>query len=785
MVTIRGIRARSGQSLALFAVGALTMAGCIVAVGYSRETHVSVGSAGAFLLLAVVALAGQGAASVRARRSEIALAQLRGSHGLTLLRRAIIEPSVILLAAAAAGIAIGRFVARTAVHRWVGEGATLEMTTAEWAAAATVLVVSLVVVVVVSWHTTYEPLTAKLAGLDRPRPTTAAGLLLGLLAITGALVSVYQARQLGARHADWVSSLSPALVGLAAGQIGIWAVAILSQLAMGLPRLNRSLAWFLTLRRLTRRTDSTALIRIVVAAVVVAGVAASAWLGSGAWRDQTARMEAGGSVAFEVPTGGFQAYAASHQADPQGRWLMAISASPDPSGSSYRDVFVDTPRWDRVVGAFYGSTPVAAVSNGIGALLPATALRPARGTTFSVTFTARSVSRAWPTRKLEHITDAQAAFGFAPLQFTISYVDSQGDGRSLQVPESPGRRPTPVRPGVVGYSAVLPGCARACALDSVRVQGLTHQTPLHLTNMSFADEHLLPAGGSGMVLPTQSTGLRAVPSTDGLDLWLTAPYVSNVLLEVRPGPLPAALVTPGLRLERTDGQPQAYGPDGDPHPVRIAGQVPALPLLGRSGLLLDLGTALRGAGGQLPDTESLVIARADTPVRVLHELMSTGAVGRKLTFGQVLADIERTRTAQGAVLYGLIAVFGLLIAAASVVSSTVEQRQERRVEAASLRVVGVDVGDVAGGYRAEAEGLGAAVAVVAGVAVWIGCRALLPVLPLVEPGRFGLPFDATPRGDLVAGLAVVAGTFVTLVIFLGFRLVGRSSPPSLLRAEDR
>jgi putative exporter of polyketide antibiotics len=180
-----------------------------------------------------------------------------------------------------------------------------------------------------------------------------------------------------------------------------------------------------------------------------------------------------------------------------------------------------------------------------------------------------------------------------------------------------------------------------------------------------------------------------------------------------------------------------------------------------------------------------VVARADTPVRVLHELTSTGAVGRKLTVGQVLTDIDHTTTAQGAVLYGLIAAFGLLIAAASVVSATVEQRQERRVEAASLRVVGVEAGDVASGYRVEAESLGAAVAVVAGLAVWIGCSALLPVLPLVEPGRFGLLFDATPRGDLVAGLAVVAGTFVTLVIFLGFRLVGRSSPPSLLRAEDR
>jgi len=136
-------------------------------------------------------------------------------------------------------------------------------------------------------------------------------------------------------------------------------------------------------------------------------------------------------------------------------------------------------------------------------------------------------------------------------------------------------------------------------------------------------------------------------------------------------------------------------------------------------------------------------------------------------------------------LYALIAVFGLLIAAVSLVSSTAEQRRERRSEAASLRVVGVGVGDVAGSHRAEAAVLGTAVIVVAGVAVWIGCRALLDVLPLVVPGEFGLLLDATPRLGLVAGLAFGAGLFVALVVFLSFRFVARSSPPSMLSDEAR
>jgi hypothetical protein len=762
-------------------MGVLAVAGCIVAVGYSRAAHVSVGSAGALLLLAVVAIAAQGATSVRTRRHEIGLAQLRGRHGSRLVWTAVTEPVVILLAATAAGIAIGVVVTRAAVHRWVGDRATFAMTGAEWATAAVVLLVSVVVVGVVSWRTIHESLTAKLDDMDRPRATTVAAMFITLLVLLGAVVSIYQARQLGASRADWVSFLSPALVGLAAGQIGIWLVAVLSRQAMGSPRLNKRLTWYLTLRRLTRRADSVAAIRIVVAAAVVAGVAASAWVGSGDWRDQMARMETGGPVAFAVPAGGFQAYAASHQADPRGRWLMAISASPDPSGGSYRDVFVDSPRWDRVVGTFFSGTPVAAVSHEISSLAQAPAPRPARGNTFAVTFSAQSVRRAWPTARIKR---TPAYWQLVPLLFSISYVDSQGNGQSLQVPADPGRKPGSVRPGVVGYSAVLPGCTRACAIETVRVQGATHQAPLHVMSMSFGDAQLLPGDGSGMVLPTQNAGFRAVPSRGGLDLWLTAGFTSHLFLTWEPPGIRPALVTPGLRLERAGGHPQAYSLDGGSQPVLVAGQVPALPLLGRAGLLLDLATALRGAGGQLPDTETFVVARADTPASIFQRLDSTGAVGRRITVGQTLSTIRRSGTAPGTQLYALVAVFGLLIAGVSVVSCTAEQRRRRRTEAAALRVVYVDADTLARGYRGEAEVLGAAVTVVTSVAVWIACRALLGVLPLVAPGRFGLLFDARPRVGLVAGLAVVAGMFVTLVMLLSLRAVGRSSPPSTLRGED-
>ncbi len=782
MVTLRGLRARASQSLALFAMGVLAVAGCVLAVSYSEATHTSTGAAGALLLLGAVAIASQGAASVRSRRAEIALAQLRGRRGVGLLAAAVGEPALILVAAAALGTVSGWLLAKAAVHRWVGSGvAAVTMTASDWATAVAMLLAGALVVVAVSWRTAFEPLAGKLDATDRPRPATPAGTFLAVLVLVGAGVAVYQARSLGAQRADWVSYLSPAVVGLAAGQLAVWSVAIGAGLALRLPRVNRGVGWFLTLRRLTRRDNTASALRIVVAAVVVAGLAGSGWFGSSGWRDQTARVDIGGPLAFDVPAGGLAAYLASHDVDPQGRWLMAIVASPQPSGRSSRDAFVDTGRWNRVVGSFYADTPVGGVTGQIGALSPASVVQYATGDRVSVRLTAGSVRRAWPRALLRRVSGF-TPYDFAALRFTIGYVDGRGDQHQLRLPEGQTDYPDPVRAGVVGYTAHAPACARRCAVTSVSVQGKTEH-PLRVTEMSFGDLRLIPAGPGGPSAAADTRAVRSEVSGNGLALSLTDPNHARQLLEWRPEAAPV-LTTPGLRLAHSHGQPVAHGVDGAPHPVRVAGQVAALPVLGRAGLLLDLGEALRGAGAQIPQSQTSILARADTPASVVDRLRATGIVEAERTYPQALAAVERSTAAEGTRLFAIVAVFGLLIAAVSTASGVLEQRRLRRDEAASLRVVGVGTGVVATAYRREAFALGAGVAVVGGLMLWLACRLLLGVLPLVHPGEFGLLFDAAPPLTIVAGLAVAAGAFVALTVYLGLSAVARTSPPSLLR-EDR
>ena len=783
MLTLRAVGARAGSSLSLFALWALTVLGCVLAVGLGSAAHLPAGSALGLVLLGLVALAAQCATSIRSRTPEVALARLRGVRGVGLLRAAVSEPTAVLTAATVAGSALAATGGPILARRWTGTDAAFRMGADEWATAGALLVVGFAVIVAVSWRTAYQPLQGLIDAHHRPRPAGTAGSFVMLLAVFGAAVSTYQARQLGAGRADWLSFLSPALIGLTAGQLAIWLLAVCCRAVQLSGRLDARLPSFLTVRRLSRRAGAVAAVRLVVAGVVVAGVATMSFLGSRAWSDATARIETGGPVAYNVPTGALQAYTASHRADPAGRWLMAESASADPSGGSARDLFADTTRWQRVVGDFFAGTPVGDVTRSLDAVAADTPVEAVRATTASVRFTVLSARRALPgPRRLGRARRGLLGYDFIPLQLSIDYVDDRGQAETLSLPPRPWRAPVRLGRGVVGYTVPVPDCARACAVRAVSVQGRTHAR-VRMTSLTFGRLRLLQPGERALS-PVSGNHVTAAVRGGGLALDVTDPYDLHPLLRFEPRQA-AAIATAPSRLTRARGRPQADGLDGSPRPVSVDGRTRALPLLGREGVLLDLGAALRGAGGQLPDTTSLVVARSDTPPAVLRRLQATGVVGVQRTVTSVRDRIETDDAAVGVRLYLLLAVLGLLVCAVSVLASVTEQRRERRGEAAALRSAGVRAASLARSYREEAAWLGVAVAVTGLVAAWVGCRAVLAVLPLVESGRFDLGFDATPRLDVLAGVAVGAGSFVAVAVFLALRMVAASSPPDRLREEAR
>src|SRR5262249_4081767 len=157
----------------------------------------------------------------------------------------------------------------------------------------------LLVVAGSAWQMLRAPLVGQLAAVRRPKPLGTWGLFVQLVLVLGAIVAIYQARQDAASRVDWVSLLSPAVVGLAAAPLLIWLM--MGLLAIVVPR-NRGarFPWFLTVRRLLRRADSLALIRIVVAAGVVFGVAATASTAAQGWREERARLQVGGPVSYPI-----------------------------------------------------------------------------------------------------------------------------------------------------------------------------------------------------------------------------------------------------------------------------------------------------------------------------------------------------------------------------------------------------------------------------------------------------------------------------------------------------
>lgn len=764
----RGIAARRLLSLTIFTLTGLVVCGTVVAVSFSRLTSVSRGSAGALVLLGFVALTAQSVESVRRREFELALARLRGRRGLRLLVFAVAEPCLVVVGGALAGLAVGWFVTRLVVDAWVAKGTTASFGRDEWTGAALVTLGGLVLVVISSWRMLRAPLLDQLAGARRPRAATTAGLFLQLVLVLGAVVTIYQAHQARATRVDWVTLVSPAVVGLAAGQVLVWSV--LALLAFAVPRTpSARVGWFLTLRRLLRRADSLAVIRIVVAAGVVFGVALSASTAAQVWREDRARLQVGAPVSYPVAAGALRAYQAAARADPGGHWLLPVAAYTSSTEGADRRIFVDTARWRSVVGDFFAGTPSATVTGRLEAFGRTPTLRVGTGDHMSATVVSSSLR------------------GTRGLSLTFQYVDDHGDTSVANLPLRAGGG-APADPDLTRFSGGLPRCDFACSVFEVDIAGITQdprrpRPPLQLADATVAGRELL-AESSGIRLAPHQAGLRVVRNGDMLLIRASADTPTSWTLgSFRSGTTQPALSTGGFQSRVDHGSPTVEGVDGLARRESVVAKVTALPFVGTLGSMLDLGSALVGSGGSVPATDAMILARSNTPAAVITALRATHSVGRPTTYPNVLERLGQTRRAQGIRLYALVAAFAGLIALVSIASAVTQQTRERRREAASLRSVGVRARAIAGAYRREALVLAVTTFVGTTIAAWIASRVLLPALPLVSGWAYAPPLDAAPRLMFITLSALVAGAVVGAVTFVAFRRVSRSSPPRILRED--
>jgi ABC-type lipoprotein release transport system permease subunit len=188
--------------------------------------------------------------------------------------------------------------------------------------------------------------------------------------------------------------------------------------------------------------------------------------------------------------------------------------------------------------------------------------------------------------------------------------------------------------------------------------------------------------------------------------------------------------------------------------------------------------------GTVATGRAVVVARADTPARVLAVLHRDGG-GNPTTYAAVADRIDRTPEARSDSLALLVAIGVGLVALTHLLAWLAGQAGRRRTEVAGLRSAGVGPGPVRRAYLAEAAILAGIVLVAAGV------TAVLTTVPLLEPMRLvggwtqGPELHPSIRPLTLASVVIGAAAVTVVVCAVAFTRFGRDARPSALRAAER
>ncbi len=760
--TLRGAWSRRATLTPLLLLTTVVVAGVVAVLGFAEAAGTSGALAVPLLLLALVALPTTGRELAAARRGEVALARLRGLDGGALLVLMALEPLLVLALGGVLGTGLGLLVARVSAGAWLSDPAPPAPADALTGALLVVLV-ALVAVVVGMTAALREPLADQVAAVSRPRRTSLAAAFAQVLVVVGAAVAVYRSPVAGTGDEqagpDLVVLAGPALVGLAVGAAALWLLRAVARLWVRRRGTRAGLGGFLAARRLTRASGAAGAVQVLVAAAVVAGVALTAALQVEQWTDRTARLQAGAPLRVDLETDAEPALELTRRLDPEGRWLMAAVLVPGEGSTVARRAFLDLSRHDAVLGDFHDDTAAAALASVVDELAPddGSATGPVVGTEVSATVS--GVSRRLTGRMRPVVV--------------LSLRDLTGGTRQVRLrlevglDGGPATLSTPVR------------CGEGCEPVAVTLQRKPgdSELPWTLDSLVVGDQDLLERGWAPAEETRGDLPGGPVPVAGGL----LAVSASTPLVAV---PATAALSVPVLATRSAvwEGEPVVDSPGGADLAARVVGRVPGLPLVQADGLLADLPRVLLGSPPTVPVAEVMVLARADTPRRLLDEVLDeTG--GELRTLDQVRAQLSDDNGAAQARVYLLVAGSGLLVAFLVLLTAVSRERPAWLRDVAALRAVGLDVRRVRAAGRLETAGLvvvsvlAALLGTAAGVAWLLGDLALVRVPAHAVALRTSL--DPLP----VLLLALVVAVLVALVVGRGRRPSPERSRPAVLREE--
>ncbi|MET3420812.1 ABC-type multidrug transport system fused ATPase/permease subunit [Actinoplanes tereljensis] len=632
------------------------------------------------LILAWFAIGLAGRYTSRDRHGDTALLKLRGVASSGLLRLAWGQHLVPLTAGAIVGLPLGFLLARLLAGPVGNASDQRSALLLSIVAVAAVLVGGLFVLALLEALAQRRSVVDLLRRVTSRRGDWKSGLI-DLLLLAVAVLAVYQAR--AGRAAGGLALAAPTLVALAVALLLARVLARVADRGGGAAVRSGRLRLGLTAVQVSRRPGSDRLFALVVVTVAMFTTALGGWLADRAHRAGRSDAELGAQRVLTVQAANRTVLEqAVRRADPQGTRAMAavVDTTHQPAVLA-----VDSSRLAAVARWRPDYGPVSILSAAM-ADDPGPAPLPA-------------VTGDRLTVRLEHLGSSPAA-----LRLVLQH---EGTGAPIQVPFGPLGPGTQTLSGPVNGCSAAPGCrivrwevtgppdsqGRTAAAEYptvVTVRGLTQSNPpaTILDSSTLADINRWRGGtfGAAMDIDTARGALRMAIDEN---LTGTAATSDQVWAVDNRLPLPVVLGgDPPDDWQFTEPGLESLG--AGITPVRVAGSARALPVLGTTGVLIDLDASRRIIGDATDEGTFQVWLAPGAEPGLISALEANGLSVRKDESTAARADrLERQGPSAGARFALLSGVIGLMLAAATMAVAGAVDRRTRLDEMTTLRVQGL------------------------------------------------------------------------------------------------
>ena len=712
--------------------------------------------------------------AVEAKGSEIALAKLRGLSPRDTVRFGLAEPMALVVLGTPLGLLLGWLVVRAFAISVLAPGTPVSLTPGTFGAVAVALAGSVVAAAAAGRRTLRRSVLEQWRRTPGHHPSRLL-LVVDVLLAAAAIAGLVLLRRNSADHNPHAATLlAPALLVFAVALLGIRLLPLVLRPLLPATRGTRRIGLFLAARQVVRRPAGLRLAALLAVAVGLATFAIAGESVADHNRTARARVEIGAPVVAPVQfEPSHDPIAATHTADPDGRWAMATAQwIPDGGGTVTGTVLaVDTARLTSV--AYSGSTPLTTTEMA-RSLVPVSVPPPVQLTTTSVRVS---------------ITASALSGSHRPTVL----LNLRQPGKPL-ITVAAGT----LAPGSHDYTASVP-CAAGCTLT-----GLTWDRPIdtfdELSGTVLVSRIATSTSGTYATLQADLTdpsgwarGPSAGNSTDRLstsaaglrDSWTSESGGSAGIAHAdSPRPVPVLGTPRGLTTGNATGVPQMSDDTSAIATLVVAKTVSTLPSVLDDGVMVDLAS-LRT---QLPafDAEATwsIWLGPDAPSDAVARLRAAGlTLDVGATESGRITELGREGPALALRLLLVCAIAGAVLAVGGTAVAISATGRRRSFELASLRAIGIKYSTLLRSSVVEQLLLLGGALVLGVPAGYAAARLSMSAIPeFADPTPVTLHY--APSIVIVVEFALVFTVLLVLTAVVAGRSLLASAAPSRLREAE-